>query len=281
MTVANDFFDRLQGVWQNKWHGSWLDDNGWNFITQPRLGAPGTSDFEMRFDQMRETITFKKLPRPFARNVGITGRTGHWLAMSYEINITDIDDQGIHHEMGHFLMRAKDDSGETHDQLLAEIVRQATIPRANAMMTLGEIRPGALNPTEDIYSARPLTLDQGLQARIDTELAQIQQRINALGGPDLQTPLTWLDSTQPPKPRTPDFADWVFDFRHDQSPSQMAHGQRVFNPVGIGNLLSEFWIGSREVEDQNITTLQYAQKVDLQFSGIAWPHIAVNTLRKQ
>ena len=259
----------------------WQTGLGWNFLTQPRLGAEGSSDFVMRFDQMKETITFKKLPKPPARNVGITGHTGHWLAMSYEVDIKDVEDQGIHHEMGHFLMKAKDESGETHHKDHAEIIRQATIPRANAMMTIGEIRPGSLDPNKDIYSAKPLTPDVNLQTSINNELAEVQKSISDLDGPDVTKPLTWLSTRLPTQSENPMFLDWVFDFRHDQSPSQMINGQRVVNPVGIGNLLSEFWIASRVVNEQTVTTLQYAQKVDLEFSGIAWPHIALNTLFKQ
>lgn len=61
MTVTNQFFDRLEGVWENKIDGRWQDTFGWNFISQPKLGDPRRGDFTMRFDQMRETITFTKL----------------------------------------------------------------------------------------------------------------------------------------------------------------------------------------------------------------------------
>lgn len=75
MAIANDFFNRLQGVWQNKLDGKWQDNFGWNFISQPKLNVPGSSDFGMRVDQMRETIEFKKLGG-LARNIGITGEAG-------------------------------------------------------------------------------------------------------------------------------------------------------------------------------------------------------------
>ena len=48
MTTTNEFFNRLGGVWQNKLDGQWQDSFGWNFISQPKLNAPGGSDFEMR-----------------------------------------------------------------------------------------------------------------------------------------------------------------------------------------------------------------------------------------
>ena len=137
--------------------------------------------------------------------------------MAYEVEISNPNGEGIHHEMGHFLMRVKDESGETHEPDRAEIIRQATIPRANAMMTLGTIQPGAIDPNDDIYDARPRTPDPEFQETIDDRLASTQQRIHDLAGPQLTHPLTWLSESQPPEPEDPDFLDWVFDFRHDES----------------------------------------------------------------
>ncbi len=64
MTIANEFFDKLEGTWMNKLDDEWKDEFGWNFISQPQPGGAGGSDFEMRFDQMRETIKFEKLGPP-------------------------------------------------------------------------------------------------------------------------------------------------------------------------------------------------------------------------
>ena len=61
----------------------------------------------------------------------------------------------------------------------------------------------------------------------------------------------------------------------------MASGQRVVNPVSIGNLLSDFWLAQRKVNGQTVNLLQYAQKVNLIFHGMEWPHVALNTLIKQ
>ena len=284
MTTTNDFFNRLEGVWQNKLDGQWQDDFGWNFISQPQLGQPGGSDFEMRFDQMHETITFDDLGRPSARNIGITGEAGFWHAMSYQVSIETPDREGIHHEMGHFLLSVLKD-GETQEDFRGDIVRQASIPRANSMMTTGVLEPGTVAKTiaeqnTPFYNARPQTKNQDLQDKIDAEFAVKQKSVTALGGPDLTQPLKWLETKLPDTPEDAE-PDWVFGFRHDNNPSQMAHGQRVVNPVAIGNLLSDFWIEEREINGNKFDVLQYAQKVDLIFHGIEWPHIALNTLIKQ
>ena len=201
--------------------------------------------------------------------------------MAYEIEIKTPEGDGIHHEMGHFLLKAKDESGEAHEPLRSSVIRQATIPRANAMMTLGVITPGSINPNDDIYGAKPSKAEPELQAEIDEEFANKQREAAGLGGPNLEAPLDWLASRLPKPPRPLEFPDWVLDFRHDQEPSQMASGQRVPNPVGIGNLLSEFWIVSRQRDGSPLIALQYAQRVDLVFNGMRWPHVAVNTLIRQ
>ena len=195
MTIANDFFNRLPGVWQNKLDGRWQDNFGWNFISQPKLNVPGGSDFGMRVDQMRETIEFKKLGG-LARNIGITGEAGFWQAMSYEVSIETPAGDGIHHEMGHFLLKVLE-SGETRENLRGDVIRQATIPRANAMMTTGELKPGTIadaiaEQDTPFYDAKPQANDITLQKLIDTEFAAKQKQVTASAGPDLERPLDWL-----------------------------------------------------------------------------------------
>ena len=198
MTTTNDFFNRLEGVWENKIDGEWRDDFGWNFISQPRLGQPGPDDFEMRFDQMRETITFVKLGGQ-ARNVGVSGEAGFWQAMKYEVAIETPAGKAIHHEMGHFLLNVLEGTeenlgGDTLEDLRGDVLRQATIPRANAMMTAGTLTPGAIPDADDIYDARPQANDPTQQDRIETAFAVRQAEVSDLDGPPLDGPLSWLFS---------------------------------------------------------------------------------------
>ncbi len=151
------------------------------------------------------------------------------------------------------------------------------------MMTTGELKPGTIadaiaEQDTPFYNAKPQANDEALQNLIDTEFAAKQNQVTNLGGPDLARPLEWLKTMLADNPVD---RDWVFGFRHDKGPSQMANGQRVVNPVSIGNLLSDFWIAKRRLNDKTIETLQYAQKVNLIFHGIEWPHVAMNTLIKQ
>ncbi len=281
MTKTNVIFDRLDGVWQNRIGDGWQDHYGWNFITQPKLNMPGTGDFEMRHDQMHETIKFKKLPGE-ARNVGVTGKAGFWQALTYEVSITTPAGTDIHHETGHFLLKVEE-GGETPEENRGHIIRQATIPRANAMMTTGILEPGtiadAIAQQDTFYSVKPQTDDPKMQDQIDTAYFVMQEKVAKLDGPpDLTTPLVWLETILDDKTDDP---DWVFGFRNDDRPSQMAHGQRVEQPVKIGNLLSDFWIGERRVNGRTTDVLQYAQIVNLIFHNIKWPHVALNTLVRQ
>jgi len=280
MTITNDFFNRLIGTWENKINGQWQDDFGWNFIAQPKLAVGTIDDFSMRFDQMHETITFKEIGQ--ARNIGVTGEAGFWRSLAYEISIKNTQGDGIHHEMGHFLLKVME-NGETAEQLRGDIIRQATIPRANAMMTLGELRPERLNDIDtpihnQFYDALPKSLSTVFQASIDAEFLNANSQIQALQGPNFRSPLTWLKAILAASPVG---VDWVFSFREDKEPSQMASGERVINPVSIGNLLSDFWIAKRHMTGIEIDILQYVQKVDLKFNGMSWPHVAINTLIKQ
>ncbi len=208
--------------------------------------------------------------------------------MKYEIGIVNsFTGDGIHHEMGHFLLNVKDSGGETKNRLEAPIIRQASIPRANSMMTTGTLKIGSVQDAitqgaSKIYSAKPESSDSALQALIDAEFTQKRDEVLAGNGPELDDPLAWLETKIGLSTTTATAkVDWVFEFRNDKAPSEMASGQRVVNPVSVGHLLSDFWIGDRESENGTIEILQYAQIVDLFFHGINWPHMAVNTLIKQ
>ena len=290
MTTTNGFFNRLPGTWANQLGNQWNDKHGWNFISQPRKprkprkGVLRTDDFDIQFHQMRETITFKEIGIP--RNIGITGEAGFWHAMAYEISIKTPEGEGIHHEMGHFLLNVMDDDpGNTPEELRGDVIRQATIPRANAMMTAGELKPGLISDTikrdgTPFYGARPKANDGAHQGQIDEIFDQKKKEILEKGGPDMDRPLEWLMPIFPDDPDNP-IKDWVFEFRTDKSPSQMASGHRVANPVAIGNLLSDFWLAQRDINGKTTDLLQYAQKVNLIFHGMEWPHVALNTLIKQ
>lgn len=281
MTLANKFFNKLEGTWQNKLNGDWQDNLGWSVISQPKINNPATDDFNIRVDQMRETITFKKIGS--ARNIGVTGEAGFWQSLAYEVSIETPEGEGIHHEMGHFLMSIKED-GNTFENFTAAIIRQATIPRANSFMTHGHLLIGSITHAiaaqngDAFYSARTVVNNQTLQDKIDTELLVAQQDVTGKNGPNLMKPLEWLADTLA---NNVVGTDWVFSFRNDMQPSQMASGQRVESPVTIGNLLSDFWIGHRSIDNDEKEILQYIQKVDLGFNGVDWPHVAVNTLIKQ
>lgn len=279
MTPANDFFNRLEGTWENKINGEWVDQFGWNIITQPMRNNPSMNDFKIRVDPMREQITFRKIGQ--ARNIGTTGEAGFWQSMAYEVAIENTEGEGIHHEMGHFLLKVKED-GETQQSLSADIIRHGTIPRANSFMSHGKLLIGSIaqvlqQQQTPFYSSRATMENPQLQEKFDNELLGIQEMVTESGGPNLDQPLEWLvDILKEEVIGT----DWVFSFR-DNEASEMSSGQRVPNPVSIGNLLSDFWIGDRSTEHGELRILQYTQKVDLRFNSTDWPHVAINTLIKQ
>lgn len=281
MPDTDAIFRRLEGTWRNQLGGEWRADLGWNFLTQPRVEEPGTDDFQMRHDVMHEEIVFRHVG--VARNVGVRGNVGRWRGMAYEIRINNGNTrEPIHHEMGHFLLRVEENGDAPLRQ--GTVIRQATIPRANAMMTLGMLHLGSVGAaaggsSRGFYGARPESLrDPGFQQRIDVEFDAKNEMIQGKGGPDFTKPLAWLASKFQDSVASQD--DWVFGFR-DERPSQMASGQRVEMPVTIGKLFSDFWLGRRKHEGADVDVLQYAQRVDLRFHGVRWPHVSLNTLLKQ
>ncbi|NME72776.1 hypothetical protein [Flammeovirga aprica] len=299
MRPANLFFDMLEGVWQNKLNDQWQDNWGWNFITQPDFENRSFEDFHTGVDPMRETMTFKKIGS--ARNIGEVGEAGFWQSMAYEIDIRNHtfpdpknpDGKGIHHEMGHFLLQVdslEDDADAIVSQrgsdLSGVIIRQATIPRANSFMTHGRLDIESVGKAlensdlDSFYSARTISTRSDLQEKIDIELSDKAIQAGAPNPTKLVSLLKQVDE-ESLGTISPGTQDWVFSFRFDRNPSQMASGQRVNEPVGIDNLLSDFWIGKRMIDGQEREILQYTQKVNLIFNGQKWPHVAVNTLIKQ
>ena len=283
MTISNGFFDRIEGVWENSLNGVWQDNFGWNFISQPKPGDSSRGDFNMRFDQMRERIIFTKLDG-IARNIGISGEAGFWDGMRYEIDIATPQGESIHQEMGHFLLHVLE-GGETEEALSAEIIRQAVIPRANAFMTAGMLAPGSIRQAingqqHPFYNARPKTHRSrpNRQAVLDEAFASTNQQVSAAGGPDFNRPLEFLADTLNTGIQG---VDWVFAFRDDGMGTSMASGQRVEDPVRVGKLFSDFWIGGRDIDGTSVDVLQYAQVVDLHFAGSSWPHVAINSLIRQ
>ncbi|PCK07552.1 MAG: hypothetical protein COA42_13695 [Alteromonadaceae bacterium] len=283
--------DLLPATWENKLDGKWEDTFGWHIIGQPELGNPSCSDFNFRVDQMRETITFS--PLGVARNIGVTGEAGFWRGIKYQIGVHTPDGDEIHQEMGHFLLGVEEDPDsdnkigfKTPEKLVGKIIRQASIPRANAMMTLGKLIANSVsdfvrdNGDKPFYSAHPKSEDSKFQSVIDDSFKAVRDEVMAKGGPNFETPSDWL-STILADNVVAGTKDWEFGFRNDENPSQMANGQRVVNPVSIGNLLSDFWIGQRTIDGTNSDILQYAQRVDIGFNKTEWPHVAVNTLIKQ
>jgi len=213
MTIANDFFNRLIGTWENKINGEWKNQFGWDFISQPKFGDPSKDDFTMRVDQMLETITFKDVGK--TRNVGITGDADFWHAIAYEVSIQNTKGEPIHQEMGHFLLHVLE-NGDTEKPLEGNIIRQGTTPRGNSMMTFGILKKESVSKAADdpssnsFYNALPISKDSDFQAKVAQEFQKNNKEILALGGPDLSSPLTWLETILD---KDVIGFDWVFFFQ--------------------------------------------------------------------
>ncbi len=70
-------------------------------------------------------------------------------------------------------------------------------------------------------------------------------------------PLAWLETIEPDDGTD---IDWVFAFRADEEPSEMASGHQVKSPVGVGNLLSDFLIGRRTHGEEDRSIIRMGNK---------------------
>lgn len=279
MTRVNEFFGRLEGTWKNRYDDAWLDSYGWNFLSQPKLGHATASDFEIRVDRMRETIVFRPLGT-LARNVGVTGKAEFWEGLSYEVSIESPSGEPLHQESGHFLLNVNE-RGETPEPVTGEIIRQGVVPRANAFLLAGKLTRGSVSDLAatppDPYRVRPEVGDLERQAKIDEQFAAQQELVTGQGGPEFTAPLRWLQGILAENPVGD---DWAFKFRPHGSVQQILNGQRVSSRVLLGAFSSDFWISRRKRGEHTLDVLQYAQRVDLAFGGVHWPHVGVNTLIK-
>ena len=88
-------------------------------------------------------------------------------AIGHEVSIETPAGVGICHEMGHFVPKILQ-GGETREDLRGNVVRRATIPRANAMMTTTELKPGTIadaigEQDTPFFSAKLQANDDALQ----------------------------------------------------------------------------------------------------------------------
>ena len=290
MTEVNVSLDRLRGTWKNKVpgpiRGAVPDVSGWNFFSHPTEGDASDNGFRVDSKKLSETVDIERR-FDLVRSIGIKGNADYWRAYNYVVKTLDwffgyADRFPIetHHETGYFLLRVESD-GKAPDPGRGDIVREGSVPRANTFLTTGVAGPGTVAGVIDAYSAQPRVLEAKVMDAVKGAYNKQRQDILDRGGPDFDRPLDWLKDQVGGQPVKGEEEDWVLEFRGNPGPSNMAQHQVQAERVGIGELSSHYWIGTREINDVKFDFLQYAQVVDLTFGGAVWPHVTVNTLINQ
>ncbi|ASU32338.1 heme-binding protein [Mucilaginibacter xinganensis] len=263
--------------------GTWHGTDGWNMIAVPSQNH-GTAGFTLLVQNYSETITFTAIGAPVPNRGGATEQfiTG----LTYELTVTDNTTQGILHiENGMWLNMADvqiqpDGPVKAAAPMPFTIARMASIPHGDVVMALGNAtttsggfsipdinalpvelgRPdlGYLDPYKIIqqfpqFSARNpnLMLQKAIQNQKIGNVTTIQVDTNNQGGNISNIP-----------------------FIHEH--------------VNASRFFSTFWIEDVSMNGVNFKQLQYSQQADLDFLPkfhapglIMWPHVNVNTLRKQ
>lgn len=268
--------------------GTWIGSQGWELIAVPS-GAPGGKEgFTFIARPYIEVVSFVPIGAPVPNRGGPAGEmfiTG----LMYDMRITDlVTNEPLHLETGMWLNLADVQGGTAPDN---PIVRSASIPHGDSVLALGTSSEAAGPPAIPLPSAVP---DPGPNPEFgytDAWQVEIPSPCNpavkfnpASPNQVLQDALSGLDVV---KTRTLSVST--------------ANGGGILNiPFVDANAAAtlftcDYWIETIEGtpagggSPQLVQQLQYSQQTNIEFLPqfgnpdelIMWPHVNVNTLRKQ
>jgi hypothetical protein len=249
-------------------NGTWFGSRGWELIAVPNF-ASGPNAFRLILRPYIEVITFTPIgaqvpDRGAKSDLFITG-------LVYEMRICDAEtNEPLHLETGMWFYLPGQEQ---------EIARSATIPHGDAMLALGShlSHPGGPKIQSDV-SAIPVVNDAPL-GYLDPYLNQ----------PGPFHPHSINDTLLADNEGLDILATDVLEIS-TQSPGGILNIPFVTQNANATELNSIWWIEQVQSSDPDhpIMQLQYTQTTSMEFieqpdkSGlINWPHVNVNTLRKQ
>jgi hypothetical protein len=269
--------------------GVWIGTQGWELIAVPEGDPGGREGFTFIARPYVEVVSFTPIGAPVPNRGGPAGEmfiTG----LMYDMRISDlVTNEPLHLETGMWLNLADVQGGTPPDQ---PIVRSASIPHGDSVLALGTSSETAGPPGIPVTSAVPDA------------------------GPE--TPLGYADDWQVEIP-SPCDANVKFNPAHpNQVLGDAIAGLKVVKTTtlsvstdGGGGILNipfvdananatrfacDYWIETIEATAPNgggspeqVQQLQYSQQTNIEFLPqfgnpdqlIMWPHVNVNTLRKQ
>ncbi|MFO7826484.1 MAG: heme-binding protein [Cyclobacterium sp.] len=277
---------QLTGVWTNVPH---LPGHGWNMIALPFIKEGSSLNYRLLLNQYNEKNAFglvdKGVPN---RGVDLNEpeNTDQFVAtLDYDQSITQIaamdfpesgeagpPDLPIHHEPGLFL----------HMTNLAttgfDIARLGSIPHGNSVLALGKARTIDGAPTIPQESGLPL----GFKKLDNPYLAPYkhfhENLFKGVFDPTIPNDLLTKANEGVAIVKT---TELTFDSTFESGGiSSIPFIKKQANATKMN---ATFWIQELADKDSNgdpILRLQYTQTVILNFFGIDWPHVSVNTLQK-
>lgn len=268
--------------------GQWVGTgNGYNIIAVPIPPArntpemPGREDntivgdgFQLEVQKMNEIITVQFSQQDKAPNKGgqVQVKQQDSYGVEYEIVASEVEHNRLHFENGMWLKLA-DPPGDDNPYT---IVRQASVPHGNAVQLMGtaSIKDGK----PEIQSVDPTPFHKGGQKVTDANLLnayqQMKMRFQNVFGPNLDLNKTLKDVIAGQTiSKTVTF---------DISTANNPNGGILNIPFEQEHAKATSWAAKVFVEKlkDNSFQMQYTQTIIIEFGGICYPHIEVNTLRK-
>ncbi|RFZ94600.1 hypothetical protein D0C36_03380 [Mucilaginibacter conchicola] len=272
--------------------GTWRGNSGWNIIAVPS-NTNGVAGFKLLVQNYSETITFTPISAPVPNRGGVDMQfiTG----LMYDLTITDNATEGILHlENGMWLYMAdiQKQPDKSDDPFKATapvehtftIARQASIPHGDVVIALGDATTSTGAPAYPPINAVPADIGKPtmvgyLDPYIYTGFPRDQFSAadpnmmlqNAIAGQNIGN-VTNIS---------------VDTLNKGGTIANIPFVQQVVDPT---RFVSNHWIQDVTLADgTTFKQLQYAQQADLNFlpklggvpGVIMWPHVNVNTLRKQ
>ncbi len=246
--------------------GTWVGTgNGWNVIAVP----DATTTFVPEAVRYNETLTFATAATQVPNKGGTAGEQFNQ-AITYSLAVSSVDGAvPLHVEDGMWLFM---------DHTEHPIARQAIVPHGNAVLLVGTWTSTDGAPAIPDLDATPLTKVAGKPPEPVTDATYLQSYHDlATTFPDVLHPNATLTETIASQAITRTVA---FDLSTDPD-GGIANTPFITANADATSMSMQLWL--EWVDDgagNTFQQLQYSQVTMLDFAGILWPHVNVNTLRK-
>ncbi len=276
----------LPGIWKNEPN---LPGRGWNMIALPFIDKSSALNYRLLVNQYNEELNFGLVDKAVSNrgvDLNLRQNTDQFVAtLDYEQMITQIaaadfpksglagpSELPIHHEPGLFL----------HMTNLAtngfDLARLGSIPHVNSVLALGMARAIDGAPVIPDESGLPVGFTDLNNPYLLPYKHFHEHLFQGVFDPTLPNELLKEANEGVPIVRTTELEfDTVFET------GGVINIPFIKKQADATQMKAKFWIQELEATNDNgqpLLRLQYTQTVLLDFFGISWPHVSINTLEK-